>query len=161
MTLHEMNTADRDTVRDRLMRCCGSEGWASAMLMRRPFANADSLYNTADELWWGLPQTAWLEAFSRHPRIGEKKQMSEWSAAEQRGMSTANGRTARALHDLNRRYESKFGWIFIACATGKSADEMKAALEQRLENSATEEIRIAASEQAKITRLRLEKLLAE
>ncbi|MBV9084048.1 MAG: 2-oxo-4-hydroxy-4-carboxy-5-ureidoimidazoline decarboxylase [Acidobacteriaceae bacterium] len=161
MTLEQLNTADSKTVREQLLRCCGSEAWANDMLARRPFADSNALQSAAEHVWWALSQSAWIQAFSSHPRIGEKKAMSEWSAGEQSGIATAVDGTVRCLEDLNHRYESKFGWMFIVCATGKSADEMKTSLERRIENTADDEIRIAAAEQAKIMRLRLQKLLAE
>ncbi|MEI9809275.1 MAG: 2-oxo-4-hydroxy-4-carboxy-5-ureidoimidazoline decarboxylase [Bacteroidota bacterium] len=59
----------------------------------------------------------------------------------------------------NKKYEDKFGYIFIVCATGKTAEEMLVILESRLSNDPVTEIDIAADEQNKITKLRLEKLL--
>ncbi len=53
---------------------------------------------------------------------------------------------------------NKFGSIFIVCATGKSAEELLSNLKARLNNAKDEEIQNAASEQNKITKLRLEKL---
>jgi len=63
------------------------------------------------------------------------------------------------LEEANQEYMAKFGYIFIVCASGKSAEEMLAILRSRLPNSPKQEIRVAAEEQNKITRLRLEKLL--
>ena len=120
----------------------------------------------ANDVWRTLDQNAWLEAFRSHPKIGERKaanpvatQSRQWSAQEQRGVANASPDAVDKLARLNRAYEEKFGFIFIVCATGKSSDEILALLEQRLLNVPETELPIAAAEQAKITELRLRKLL--
>ncbi len=159
MTLQDLNSAQAETVREPLGRCCGSEAWLARMIECRPFENVQALTAASDEIWWSLAENDWLQAFAKHPRIGEKRS-DHWSSEEQRGMDQASSNTAAVMEKLNRRYEDKFGWIFIVCATGKHAGEMLTILQTRLANEAGDEIRIAASEQAKITKLRLEKLLA-
>jgi OHCU decarboxylase len=114
----------------------------------------------ATDIWWRLAPTDWLEAFSKHPKIGEKGKVSQWSSEEQSGMNSSAIDTAKSLAALNRTYFDKFGWIFIVCATGKSAEEMLSLLEARLPNRPDDELRIAAAEQNKITLLRLRKLLS-
>ena len=131
-----------------------------AMLARQPFSNADSLHQAADDVWWSLTEDDWLEAFSKHPKIGHKSD-AKWSAQEQSGMERAAQQTADQMAQLNAEYADKFRFIFIVCATGKSADEMLQLLKERLLHSREEEIRIAAAEQAKITHLRLDKLRAK
>ena len=74
-------------------------------------------------------------------------------------MHEATDLVRQRLTDGNREYEARFGYIFIVCATGMPAADLLAALERRLPNAADEELRIAAEEQRKITRLRLDKLL--
>ena len=150
------------------LKCCGSSRWARQMSDARPFSNWQELSCKADEIWWKLAEADWLEAFRAHPKIGEKKaasaqspQASNWSAQEQSGVADASSQTIDELADLNREYERRFGFIFIVCATGKSSDEMLEALKRRCQNEAATEIRIAAEEQSKITRLRLEKLLQQ
>jgi 2-oxo-4-hydroxy-4-carboxy-5-ureidoimidazoline decarboxylase len=146
--------------REGLKRCCGSTTWVDGMLERQPFRDKGMLLAAADEVWNGLTTADWLEAFAAHPKIGENT-AGQWSAAEQRGMDEANAKTAAKIAELNAEYEQKFGWIFIVCATGKSADEMLAIVSERINNDPQTELRIAAAEQSKITKLRLEKLLAE
>lgn len=159
MTLEELNAADPETLGKALADCCGSSAWVDRMMMRRPFGNESQLQSAADQAWRALSPSDWLEAFSKHPKIGERKPTGKWSSEEQRGMDQATSDTAHSIADLNRAYQEKFGWIFIICATGKSAEEMRSQLEQRLKNDPAAEIHIAANEQAKITRLRLQKLL--
>lgn len=165
--LGRLNTLSAEDAERELLTCCGSREWARRMAAARPFASVDALMERADAVWWELGETDWLEAFRAHPRIGEKKAEAgqtgrerAWSAGEQAGVSTAAEETQRALAEGNRAYEARFGHIYIVCATGKSADEMLALLNERLSNDAAAEIRVAAEEQRKITRIRLEKLLA-
>jgi OHCU decarboxylase len=127
------------------------------MTARRPFRTGADLARVADEVWWSLEGADWLEAFSHHPRIGERS--GGWARDEQSGARAASAATIKELATLNRQYERKFGHVFLIFATGKSADEMLAELRLRLNNDPAPELRLAAGEQAKITRLRLEKLL--
>lgn len=151
---------------ERLKSCCGCERWARVIAGRRPFDSIEQLLSAADDVWWSLSADDWLEAFKSHPRIGEKKaeafsskQSADWSRDEQAGAGKISGDTAKTLASLNADYVNRFGYIFIVCATGKSAEEMLAILRKRLQNDADEEIRVAATEQVKITALRLRKLL--
>jgi 2-oxo-4-hydroxy-4-carboxy-5-ureidoimidazoline decarboxylase len=131
----------------------------------RPFGCEQDLFNAAERIWHGLDRDDWLQAFAAHPKIGDQKAVrlkfantGDWSAAEQAGMAGAADAVLLALEQANRAYEAKFGHIFIVCATGKTAREMLALLQQRLKNDPEKELLIAAAEQAKITRLRLQKL---
>lgn len=153
MRLDELN-------RESLLACCGSEVWVERMLASRPFHDAPSLHREAEAIWLSLTPEEWLKAFAKHPKIGGKPS-SAWSAQEQKGMSDATQHITQTMRDLNERYERKFGWIFIICATGKSAEEMRNLVEQRLLNDPERELQIAVDEQSKIMHLRLDKLLAE
>lgn len=149
--------------RAALARCCGATRWVEAMLARRPFAADASLEAAAARCWAELGRADILEAFDHHPRIGadldslrEKfSTTASLSAGEQAGALAASEDELTRLRDGNLAYEARFGHIFIVCASGKSAAEMLALLEARLDNDADEELRVAAAEQAKITALRL------
>jgi OHCU decarboxylase len=163
--LNELNPSD---AKSEFLKCCGSTRWASAMTEARPFDAIDNVFVRADESWTSLALEDWLEAFRGHPRIGEKKAAAQqskraenWSAKEQSGVVNSAPDTKAALAQANLRYEQQFGFIFIICATGKSAEEMLAILHSRLQNDPELEIKVAAEEQRKITRLRLEKLLTQ
>lgn len=164
MGWQQINTADEPAAREMLACCCGAARWADGMLKRRPFASLDELVRAAGEVWDSLGGADYLEAFTHHPRIGEKSlrekfaATSTWASGEQAGVRAASEDTIRALAELNDRYFEKFGHIFIVCATGKSADEMLAVLRARLPNDPDTELRIAAAEQQKITEIRLRKL---
>ena len=154
-----------DRARAALERCCGSPSWVDGMMSRRPFGSRDTLLRTAREVWFGLAPGDWLDAFSAHPRIGDVEGLRRRFAAtrdlserEQAGVSTAGDAVLAALAEANRSYEARFGFTFIICATGRTADEMLAQLRQRLANDRATELQIAAGEQAKITALRLDAL---
>ena len=137
------------------------------MAAARPFAGVDAMSRTAESLWESLDRPDWLEAFAAHPKIGDSGPGRSggsggpgWSDQEQDGVVGAAEQTRRRLAEANRDYEARFGYIFIVCATGRTAAEMLALLEARLRHDAGEELRIAAEEQRQITRLRLRKLIA-
>jgi 2-oxo-4-hydroxy-4-carboxy-5-ureidoimidazoline decarboxylase len=166
MTLHEFNTLPKEQLIAELKKCCGSESWVQKMLPFVPAEDMVELLEDAEEQWWKCSKEDWLEAFSHHPRIGDieslKKKLADtaaWAGEEQSGVQSASDDTLKALADANREYEEKFGYIFIICATGKNAEEMLGVLQARLRHSPEEEIEIAADEQSKITKLRIEKML--
>ena len=136
------------------------------MANSRPFATMAELIAKSDDVWWSLKSDDWLEAFQCHPKIGEKKATAQtsleaqrWSEQEQTGVGNVSQATTQALTELNQEYEEKFGYIYIVCATGKSSEELLAILRERLKNDPETELRTAAFEQAKITQLRLTKLI--
>ena len=165
--LERLNSLAANDAKAEFLKCCGSNNWARRMVAECPFMNLNQLLDSADRVWWSLDPRDWLEAFQSHPKIGEKKaaaataaEAQRWSEDEQSGTRNSAAETMAALAQLNRVYEEKFGYIFIVRASGKSSEEMLAILRGRLENPAGQELQIAAAEQAKITRLRLKKLLA-
>lgn len=157
MTLHELNALPAADAERALLACCGSRRWAHDLAARRPFASLAELHSAADQAWWSLDRADWLEAFSAHPRIGERG--TGWSSDEQAAAASAADTVKAALARRNREYEARYGHVFLVCATGRSAESMLADLERRMRNETDTELRVAAGEQAKITRLRLDKLV--
>lgn len=164
--LERLNLLPTREAEKEFLKCCGSQRWAKRMVDARPFASVEELMAKADRIWWELEPQDWLEAFHSHPKIGEKKaaaatstEAQKWSEAEQAGTRGSAPGTMQALADLNRKYEEKFGYIFIVCATGKSSEEMLEILRERMNKVPEDELSIAAGEQAKITQLRLNKLI--
>jgi allantoicase len=165
--LDEINRLPEKKVVDTFLDCCGSREWATRMAKGRPFASSADLLAKSDSVWAALTPEDWLEAFHHHPPIGAKrakaKQTSKavrWSAKEQSTAQKASPGTLALLTAANRTYSEKFGYVFLICATGKRSDEILQALRKRLPNDSETELRIAAEQQQKITRLRLEKLVA-
>ena len=148
-----------DAARAVLARCCSARRWVEQVLAARPFASDAELLESAERVWWALGREDWLEAFAGHPRIGART-TDAGARREQAGVDGATAATRAALALGNRAYEERFGHVFLVCATGRTAAEMLTALRDRLANDPTTELRIAAGEQAKITRLRLETLAA-
>ena len=167
LELASLNLMSPSQAEAEFLKCCGAKNWAQQMVGARPYPGLNELIIKADRIWWSLDSGDWLEAFHSHPKIGEKKaaaptavEAQRWSENEQSGIRNSAQQTLDELADLNRAYEEKFGYIFIVCASGKSSEEMLAMLHDRLKNNAAQELRIAAAEQAKITQLRLRKLIA-
>ncbi|HEY0426679.1 MAG TPA: 2-oxo-4-hydroxy-4-carboxy-5-ureidoimidazoline decarboxylase [Pyrinomonadaceae bacterium] len=164
--LEKLNGAPPETAEARFLDCCGSRTWARKMTEARPFVGESALLAEAAQIWQNLAAKDWLEAFKAHPKIGarqsapaQKAQSAEWSRGEQSGTHAASDSVLETLAEANRLYEERFGFIFIVCATGKSAEEMLEICRARLMNESSAEIRVAAAEQQKITEIRLKKLL--
>jgi len=163
--LARLNALSADAARAALRRCCGSAAWAEAMTGARPFEDQPALLRIAERTWWSLDEAAHREAFAAHPRLGEARTPAAgdaaWSAGEQRAAASAGAPLAAQLAEANRAYADRHGFLFILCATGLAAETMLAELRARTPRTSGEELRTAAEEQIKITRLRLRKLLGE
>jgi 2-oxo-4-hydroxy-4-carboxy-5-ureidoimidazoline decarboxylase len=161
------NEADEASAFQTMLACCGARRWSEAMVALRPFLNVESLSLTADELWTTMEESDWLEAFSKHPRIGERQSASAptrsaaWSVQEQSGTARVPCEVLDQLARANAEYEQRFGFTYIVCATGRSAAEMLAILQRRLASDRAAELREAAEQQRQIMQIRLGKWLAE
>src|SRR5262245_42797101 len=157
-----IDAADQEEARQLLRLCCGAARWIDRMLARRPFGSKEAALASAREEWFALSREDWIEAFGHHPRIGDRDVLRQKFAStralserEQAGVTGASDQILDALLEGNRQYEARFGYIFIVCATGKTAEEMLATLRERLPHDPDHEILIAAGEHAKICELRL------
>lgn len=166
--LQRWNRLSLESAVQEALPCCGSQAWARKLAERRPYTDFASLIAASDEIWNRLDELDWLEAFSKHPRIGDREaptsassQSASWSRQEQGAVADTAEQLRSALVEANSEYERRFGRIFIVCATGKSATEMLDILRGRLQNDEATELRAAAEEQRKITNLRLEKWLSQ
>ena len=162
----KLNHLGAEEARAALLACCGSTRWAAEVAALRPFWDVGQLLNIAGRVWRELDREDWLEAFRAHPKIGESKAAADtgeearrWSEGEQSRAREASEGTRAALAHANREYEGRFGFIFIVCATGRTAEEMLGLLRERLGNDPETELRVAAGEQWRITELRLKKFL--
>lgn len=163
--LKQLNELSLEQAIEQFRRCCGTERWCRVMATARPFSNVESLHRTADDIMDDLTDEEWLEAFACHPQIGDLNSLRmkyagnrEWSAGEQAGVKAADEQVVHELAAGNTAYKAKFGFIFIVCATGKSAAEMLDGLRSRLPLSYAEELVNASREQRKITHLRIDKM---
>ena len=164
--LAALNDLSAEKAKAAFLDCCGSTRWAERMAAALPFPMLEDLFVKAESIWFSLAASDWLEAFAAHPKIGSRKsaparndRSAKWSAGEQAGMNAADQEVREQLDQVNRLYEEKFGFIFIVCATGRSANEMLAIARARYGNTVETELRLAAEEQRKITEIRLTKLL--
>jgi OHCU decarboxylase len=165
-SLADLNALPAHAAEPLFAACCGAPGWVQAMLGRRPFETLDEMLSASDEACAKLSPEQWLAAFAHHPRIGEHRAAApvgeaaqQWSAGEQSAAMGSAESVQDELLEAQRLYELRFGYIFIICASGRSAGEILEALRARMDNSPDEELRAAAEEQQKITRLRLQKLV--
>jgi OHCU decarboxylase len=168
ITVAELDLMPEPAAAQVLADCCASSRWVSGMLAARPFGSPEAVLSAADQIWNSLSESDWLEAFAHHPRIGEQtvakaqdERGAAWSSGEQAGVAAAGDNVRHALAVANQEYERRFGYIYIVCATGKTPEQMLDVARERLRNDAAVEIRVAAEEQRKITRIRLQKLLEE
>lgn len=151
---------------EKVLSCCGSRVWARALAEGRPYDSDEALFRSAGEIWRGLTVEDWMEAFRGHPRIGERlaeraTTSAMWSAAEQSSVQQAETETRRAIAEGNRRYEKRFGRIFIICASGQQPRQILEALDRRLGNDDETEMRESAAQQEQILQMRLRKWLAK
>lgn len=167
MTIQEFNHTSFEKRKEALFKCCSCNSYVEKLSAINSFSSVQELKEASDRIWFSLNERDWLEAFTHHPKIGDvtslKKKFAStahWASGEQSSVKDADGETLIELKDLNDAYEKKFGYIFIVCATGKSASEMLSLLKLRIDNAAEEELIIAAAEQNKITHIRIDKLFA-
>lgn len=165
MTIAQFDHLDQEEKKALLQQCCGSSAWVNNMLAAPPAEDLVDLFEIAEELWYACHEADWREAFSHHPKIGDIDSLREkfaataqWAEGEQSSVKQASEQTLQQLAEGNEVYEQRFGYIFIICATGKTADEMLQLLNQRLYNNPEVEIEVAMEEQLQITKLRLGKL---
>ena len=163
--LARWNDLDAASAASEVLPCCGSRAWAQALAAKRPFSSPEELFASSDLVWAELAEDDWREAFDSHPRIGQQHARSAtarslaWSSAEQSAAMSQDEAAKLALAEGNRQYEERFGRIFIVCASGKSAAEILAILQRRMQNSAAQEMLEAAEQQRQITQLRLRRWL--
>ena len=167
MTIEELNMLDDSALKNELIKCCGSTRWVKQLIAEKPFRSLKDILLKAESSWHNTTEADWIEAFSHHPKIGDLKNLEKKFAStkamagnEQSSVNSASLKTLERLAENNALYENKFGFIFIVCATGKSADEMLNLLEARINNDRATELKIASQEQLKITLLRLQKLIS-
>ena len=170
-TLAAWNAADERAAFAAMLACCGARRWAEAMIALRPIAGVQELSEAADRMWSTMEEADWLEAFVCHPRIGERNaaqasghqsgQAGAWSRQEQSSTDAAHERVLAELAQGNLQYEQRYGFTYIVCATGRSAEEMLAILKRRLDSDRATELCEAAEQQRQIMQIRLGKWLVE
>jgi len=147
---------------EQLLGTFASRTWAERVAAGRPYGDLAELLDACESAWKELAPSDWLAAFAAHPRIGERGgHAPESSDREQSGVLSAPAETMAALAAQNRRYEARFGYVFLIFASGRTAGEILAAFRHRMRNDPAAELAVAADEHRKITKLRLERMLNE
>ena len=165
MNIDQFNAMSASEAKQVLARTCTASRWIEKMIACRPIIDLEDFQEKARKIWLEMTEADYLEAFDGHPKIGDpgslKKKYGdtrESAESEQSGVASADGDTLEHLAKMNHQYLEKFGYIFIVCATGKSAEQMLTLLRTRYQNAPAAELEIAADEQRKITAIRIEKL---
>ena len=147
-----------------LRPACASTRWIRRLVDGRPYSSLDRLIAASDAAIGALSWPDIEEALAAHPRIGNRAPTgagddpeTAWSQQEQAGAAAATPDVQAALRAGNLAYETRFGHIFLICATGQSATDMLATLRQRLGNEPGAEREIVRDELLRIVRLRLAK----
>lgn len=167
MTVEQFNDLEADDARMALVNCCAANAWVDCMLNLRPYRQVSEIFQYAEVFWDKTNKYDWMEAFEGHPQIAEMHMFKNNYAvagdlpdSEPSIMDDASDEVIEAMIARNEAYKTKFGFIFVAYSTGKSAEEVLGLLNDRLLNDKDKELRLAAEEQRKITRLRLQKLFS-
>jgi 2-oxo-4-hydroxy-4-carboxy-5-ureidoimidazoline decarboxylase len=161
--LAEFNALTPEEAERELLACCASPAWARQVAARRPYSDVAAVIAAGDAALAALSWADIGQALAAHPRIGQRAdgagRDAVWSRREQAGMDGADAGVRAALVDANREYERRFDQVFLIFATGRSPAEMLAAARERLGNDEATERGVVRAELAKITRLRLERLV--
>jgi OHCU decarboxylase len=137
----QLNSLTDEELIGKFFNCCGCNSWVKLMLKLKPFHSVENILDEGNNCWWKLNEEDWKTAFLAHPKIGEKKlDENSWEKDEQSGINNSAFNVLEKLKRLNLEYEIKFGFIFLICASGKTAEEMLAALEERIQNDAITEV---------------------
>lgn len=168
MQLTEFNSTAAQVLQPQLYQCCAAQEWVDQLLARRPYSSATELLSVAEDIWYELSESQWLNAFDAHPKIGDTASLKEkykdtlqLAQSEQARVAGASDKVLYALAEYNQQYLEKFGFIFIVCATGKSAEQMLDIVKSRIINDRATELKVAATEQLQITAIRLKQLIGQ
>jgi 2-oxo-4-hydroxy-4-carboxy-5-ureidoimidazoline decarboxylase len=154
--LNELNGLSPEEAQQRLYSCFASHRWAGLVAEGRPYADLDALFVGAERAWSELEPRDWSEALAGHPRIGERGGSSPAASEREQGaLRTADDEVLVQLAEENRRYEARFGHVFLIAAAGRGVDEILAAMRKRIGNDPVTEVQTAAAEHRKIARLRM------
>ncbi|MET8224014.1 2-oxo-4-hydroxy-4-carboxy-5-ureidoimidazoline decarboxylase [Streptomyces sp. NPDC005301] len=159
--LARFNALEEHAALAALHEACASTAWARRLLAHRPYATADDLLAASDAAMAELTRADLAEAMAGHPPIGRPKPGDPTSSREQRGMAGASEELKAEMLDLNLEYQEKFGHVFLICATGRTGEQMRDAVKERIGNAPEQEREIVRTELGKINRIRLTALVQE
>jgi len=159
--IEDFNALPEEQAADYLYGCFANRRWAAEVCSRRPYADAQSFLTAASVALNGLTDDDWVAAFKAHPRIGEGGgDAPESSRREQSRAMQSAAVTLAALEAENRRYEQKFGHVFLIRAGGRSGEEILSELRRRMTNDPATERAEARRELTEIAGERLVELVS-
>ncbi|MET9390911.1 2-oxo-4-hydroxy-4-carboxy-5-ureidoimidazoline decarboxylase [Streptomyces sp. NPDC006624] len=159
--LARFNALEEQAARAALHEVCASTAWAKRLTAARPYAGREDLYAASDAATAQLTAADLDEAMAGHPPIGRPRPGDPTSAREQRGMAGASDALKAEMLELNLAYQEKFGHVFLICATGRTGEQMRDAVRDRIGNTPEREREIVRTELGKINRIRLARLVEE
>jgi 2-oxo-4-hydroxy-4-carboxy-5-ureidoimidazoline decarboxylase len=159
--LARFNVLEERAALAALHEACASTEWARRLSAARPYATVEDLYAASDAAMAELATADLEEAMAGHPPIGRPKPGDPTSAREQAGMAGAAEELKAEMLELNLAYQEKFGHVFLICATGRTGEQMRDAVKERIGNSPDQEREIVRTELGKINRIRLARLVEE
>ncbi|GHG88175.1 2-oxo-4-hydroxy-4-carboxy-5-ureidoimidazoline decarboxylase [Streptomyces lanatus] len=157
--LTRFNALEEHAAHAALHEACASTAWVKRLLAARPYATVGDLYATSDAAMAELTADDLAEAMAGHPPIGRPKPGDPTSAREQSGMAGASEELKAELLELNLAYQDRFGHVFLICATGRTGEQMRDAVKERIGNSPEQEREIVRTELGKINRIRLARIV--
>ncbi|WP_327592960.1 2-oxo-4-hydroxy-4-carboxy-5-ureidoimidazoline decarboxylase [Streptomyces chartreusis] len=159
--LARFNALEEHAAHAALHEACASTAWVRRLLAGRPYATTDTLFTASDAATAELTAEDLAEAMAGHPPIGRPKPGDPTSAREQRGMAGASEELKAEMLELNLAYQDRFGHVFLICATGRSGEQMRDAVKERIGNSPEQEREIVRTELGRINRIRLARIVEE
>ncbi|MFJ9745158.1 2-oxo-4-hydroxy-4-carboxy-5-ureidoimidazoline decarboxylase [Streptomyces chartreusis] len=159
--LARFNALEEHAAHAALHEACASTAWVRRLLAGRPYATIDALFAASDAATAGLTAEDLAEAMAGHPPIGRPKPGDPTSAREQRGMAGASEELKAEMLELNLAYQDRFGHVFLICATGRTGEQMRDAVKERIGNSPEQEREIVRTELGRINRIRLARIVEE
>ncbi|MFC8240436.1 2-oxo-4-hydroxy-4-carboxy-5-ureidoimidazoline decarboxylase [Streptomyces chartreusis] len=159
--LVRFNALEEHAAHAALHEACASTAWVRRLLAGRPYATTDALFTASDSATAQLTAEDLAEAMAGHPPIGRPKPGDPASAREQRGMAGASEELKAEMLELNLAYQDRFGHVFLICATGRTGEQMRDAVKERIGNSPEQEREIVRTELGRINRIRLARIVEE
>jgi 2-oxo-4-hydroxy-4-carboxy-5-ureidoimidazoline decarboxylase len=159
--LARFNSLEERAARAALREACAATAWVNRLLAARPYATVDDLHATSDAAMAELTAEDLAEAMAGHPPIGRPEPGDPTSAREQRGMAGASEELKAEMLELNLAYQERFGHVFLICATGRTGEQMRDAVRERIGNAPEREREIVRTELGKINRIRLARIVEE
>lgn len=161
-TLERFNALDPTEAKQQLAACLDVARWVDDVEAGRPYAGRQDVLDAADRAARDLSDSEVDSALAGHPRIGERARAGhnvEASGREQAGVDRNDSEVAARLQAGNAAYEERFDRVFLIRAAGRTAPEILAELERRLQGDDEAERSEVVDNLRQIALLRLEQVV--